>query len=79
MQNLKCEVRTQDTRIDLTVTARFNVFGRFQSALCDVGKVEEAKEVLTALEKGGQKNTVDEVTMLGVAWLHTDDRAKGAV
>jgi len=48
----------------------------YASALCDVERVEEAKEVLTALEKGGQKNTVDEVTMLGVAWLHTDDRAK---
>jgi len=48
----------------------------YASALCDVEKVEEAKEVLASLEKGGQKNTVDEVTMLGVAWLHTDDRAK---
>mmetsp|Transcript_27996 Transcript_27996/g.61272 ORF Transcript_27996/g.61272 Transcript_27996/m.61272 type:complete len:969 (-) Transcript_27996:262-3168(-) len=48
----------------------------YAKSLCGEDRIEEATELLLSLEKGAQNNTVDELTLLGSAWLYTDDRQK---
>eukprot|EP00976_Prorocentrum_cordatum_P062491 1176738-Prorocentrum_minimum.AAC.2 len=49
----------------------------YAKSLCGVERQYEAQEVLLSLEKEGQQNTVEELTIIGAAWLYTDDREKG--